>query len=170
MGVLERAKSRSAEMEISLSDADLKRLCRSESNEDRLVGLLLVRRQIDEAGPRDGLVASVERLTGDPDVDCMWQAMLAAAGLVAHAPAAVWRIIIEQGRSDDRRVRAAVATALLEPLLKQHYAEYFPLLRERIEQGDDNLRDTLRRCWMFGGAKRHSREVNRLIGSEDSAE
>ena len=100
-------------------------------------------------------------------------ALLATAMLRRHPGAtilhdlicsrAVPEVIVEHGSGSDTRMRSAVATVLLEPLLEDHYDRYFRRLATQVREGNRNLTDTLRRCWMFGGAKTHSREVDRLI-------
>ncbi len=161
----ERACSRSAAAKLPVPESRLKRLCRSRAAEDRLVGLLIIRRQIEHYGIRDGYLPLARSLVADADSDCRWQALMVVGDFAERHASAVWPVVLEHGASDDEDMRSGVATVLLEPILKHHYEEYFPVLKAAIEAGDDHLTDTLRRCWLFGGAKRHSREVDRLLQS-----
>ncbi len=161
----ERAWSRSAAADLPVPESRLKRLCRSRAAEDRLVGLLIVRRQIERYGIRDGYLPLARSLVADADSHCRWQALMVVGHFAERHASAVWPVVLEHGASEDEDMRSGVATVLLEPILKHHYEEYFPVLKAAVEAGDAHLTDTLRRCWLFGGAKRHSREVDRLLQS-----
>jgi len=82
-----------------------------------------------------------------------WAAAIDAGDLLYTRPRAVWKLILEHGssRSEDRRT--AVATCMLEHLLEEYFAEYFPLLEKEIRAGNRLLGDTFTRCWKFGQSK-----------------
>jgi hypothetical protein len=148
-----------------VAESRLRRLCGSRTAEDRLAALLIIRRQIEQRGIRDGYLPLARSLVADPDNHCRWQALMVVGHFAERHASAVWPVVLEHGASEDEDMRSAVATMLLEPILKHHYDEYFPVLKAAVEAGNTHLTDTLRRCWLFGGAKRHSREVDRLLGS-----
>ena len=143
----------------------LARLCRSGLAEERLAGLLVMHRQALKGVTSGEYLPLARKLVQDPDDHCRWQALLVIAEFAEEAPEAVWEIVLKQGSAANAEQRSAVATALLERLLEHHYDAYIDRMKSEIEQGNRNLTDTLRRCWMFGGAKRHSREVDRLLRS-----
>jgi hypothetical protein len=161
----ERAWNRSAASSLPVAGSRLSRLVRSADAEDRLAALLIVRRQIDRNGVRDQYLPLARSLVADPDDPCRWQALMVVGQFAERRASAVWPVVLEHGASASADTRSAVATTLLEPILEHHYEKYFPVLKAAVEGGDARLTDTLRRCWMFGGAKRHSREVDRLLGS-----
>ncbi len=124
-----------------------------------------MRRQITQDGPRDLYLTCAAQLIADRNESCRWQALAVVAECAGDRLEAVWELLLRHGSSDDASMRAALATGLLERLLERHYDTYFPLLREQLERRNTRLADTLRRCWLFGGAKRLSREVDRLLRS-----
>ena len=162
---LERARARSAAERPPVTAERIAKLCRSGSADDRLLALVLVQKQMQLDGPREEHLRVARRLVGDASDSCRWQALFVIGRFVGKTPEAVWEIVTELGSGKDAKMRSAVATALLEPLLDHHYDKYFRRLEARIRRGDPNLTDTLQKCWMFGGAKRHSREVDKLLRS-----
>ncbi len=166
----ERAWSRSAAASLPVAESRLKRLCGSRIAEDRLAALLIVRRQIEQYGIRDRYLPLARSLVADPDSQCRWQALMVVGLFAERHASAVWPVVLELGASEDQDMRSAVATMVLEPILKHHYEQYFPVLQAAVEAGDAHLTDTLRRCWLFGGLKQHSREVDRLLGSVSPAQ
>lgn len=165
-----RLRARAATEPLPVGDGRVRAMCRSNEADRRLLGLLLIARQIAEDGPRESYLDCATALVTDSDDSCRWQALELVGSFAGDRPQAVWEVLRHHGSSADPALRAAVATGLLEHLLEHHYDAYFPLLREEVERGNARLADTLLRCWLFGGAKRHSREVDRLLRSTASGE
>lgn len=120
----------------------------------------------DAAGRGDRPDAALKRARGlisHADNDVRWQALIALGEWIRSRPDVVWEVVLEHGQSEDEDMRAVVATILLEHPLEHHFADYFPLLRERIEGGAPLLAHTLGTCWPFGEAEPHWNEVRSLL-------
>lgn len=88
----------------------------------------------------------------DEGQDPRWQAVIAVGEHIETDPEAVWSFIRRWGGHPQEDLRTAIATCLLEHLLEQHFAAYFP----RVEQAalaDALFGDTFRRCSQFGQAE-----------------
>jgi hypothetical protein len=141
--------SRIARSRRTLSLSALDSLSRSASADRRLEALVRIREQTAEGGVRRGYLAIARRLIGDADDDCRWQALIVAGEFIPSEPEAVWQLVRRYGSSDDRDMRAAVATILLEHLLERRRARYRRLVEAEIRKGNRQLEDTFARCWTF---------------------
>jgi len=93
-------------------------------------------------------------LPGEPVAngqDPRWQAIIRIGEFIASEPEEVWGFIRRWGRHPQEDLRDAVATCLLEHLLEQHFAAYFPRVEEQA-LADPVFADTFGRCWQFGQA------------------
>ena len=93
-------------------------------------------------------------LPGMPSVegpDPRWQAIIRVGEFTESDPEAVWGFICHWGRHEQKDLRDAVATCLLEHLLEHYFKAYF----DRVEQfatSEPLFADTFRRCWQLGQA------------------
>ena len=141
---------------------DLVRLATSAVPADRLRSLGLMQERIGNGDDPSVYLDLARTLIGDSDNDCRWQAAIVVGESIETEPEKVWEVVCEYGTSTDEDMRVAVATVLLEHLLEHHFDTYFPKLRQRIEDGAPLLADTLSRCWLFGDAIPHEREIEAL--------
>jgi hypothetical protein len=98
----------------------LARLCASPLARDRLIALLLMRRQINRFGPLTQYVEALGALTRDPEADCRWLAMQVLADLVEWYPERVWQVIRDCCEGDDEDMRSVAMGLLLTRLLLRH--------------------------------------------------
>lgn len=107
----------------------------------------------------------------DEGIDPRWRAVISVGEFIESDPAAVWAFIQRWGGNPQEDLRDAIATCLLEHLLEQHFASYFPGV-EQLAVADALFADTFRRCWQLGqanepgNAERYTALVDRL--SEDN--
>jgi hypothetical protein len=97
----------------------------------------------------DAVLRGTPAPEGQPDA--RWQAIIAVGEYVASDPEPVWSFVSRWGRHEQPDLRTAMATVLLEHLLKNHFALIFPRV-EKLAAQDDRFADTFRRCWKFGQA------------------
>jgi hypothetical protein len=64
-------------------------------------------------------------------------------------PEAVWEFILSWGGHPQEDLRDAIATCLLEHLLQDHFATYFPRVERQVKAGR-MFGDMFDRCWKFG--------------------
>ena len=106
-------------------------------------------------------------LPGEPapegEEDPRWQAIIEVAEYIPTEPQAVWRFIEKWGAHPQEDLRMAVACCLLEHLLEQHFAEFFPRTR-KLALSNPLFADTFVRCWKFGQSEwaGNAREFNGL--------
>jgi hypothetical protein len=91
-------------------------------------------------------------LPGEPveqGLDPRWQAIIALEEFIPSEPDAVWEFIRTWGVHQEKDLRVAVATCLLEHLLEHHFAVYFPRVEE-LAFAEPLFADTFLMCWKFG--------------------
>src|SRR5258708_33406903 len=94
-------------------------------------------------------------LPGEPveeGQDPRWQAIIAVGEHIESEPEAVWSFIHRWGGHPQEDLRAAIATCLLERLLEDHFAAYFPQVQQAA-LADPLFGATVQSCWQFGRAK-----------------
>src|SRR5215208_4887709 len=114
----------------------------------------------------DALLPGVPAEGGE---DPRWQAIIRVGEYVGSEPEAVWSFARRWGSHPQEDLRDAVATCLLEHLLEQHFAAYFPRV-ERLALADPLFGDTFRRCWQLGQALEPGNAVRYVQLSERLAE
>lgn len=127
--------------------SDVSKLLESPESDDRLRGLVSMRRSIQEQGIREEFFGLAEPLIQDPNNNCRWQALILVGEFIESEPDRVWAVIEKHAQSQDEDMRTAVATVLLEHLLEQH-AQYDGLVADRTRQSP-LFADTLSRCAHF---------------------
>jgi hypothetical protein len=85
-------------------------------------------------------------------IDPRWQAIIRVEDFIRDEPEAVWAFILRWGCHADEDLRTAIATCLLEDLLKYHFADFFPKVSAAVEE-NSLFADTFRRCWKLGQAE-----------------
>jgi hypothetical protein len=138
-------------MPIKLSQ--LQRLCASRLDSDRLLGLMLIRRQIQRAGRRLVYFRMAVPLIDDAHNDCRWQALIAAGEFIVPHRQLVWNLVRKYGGSRDDDMRTGVAKVLLEHLLEFHYRWCIRRVRLEIGRQGKRFENTLSRCSRYGQAK-----------------
>jgi len=143
-GIFERAKMHSLPSRLQ----DLNRLTVSDSDEDRLLALLLVRRNLDEIGHDEEYFDFARPMISDSNNNCRWQAMIVLGAFIDSMADQVWEVVLEYGNSPDEDMRTAVATVLLEHLLDNEAGGY-ETKAEKLAATDHLFADTLNKCWTF---------------------
>src|SRR5947209_14654573 len=92
----------------------LAKLAASSKAAERLESLQIMRRQIEAGRQSRGYLELARRLVKDTDNNCRWQALVVVGQYIRADPEAVWRVICEDGVSQDEDMRVGVATVLLE--------------------------------------------------------
>ena len=108
----------------------LRTMCRTESAKKRLLGLMLMRVQIEHNGLIQGYLSLAQTLVEDSDNDCRWQALIVIGEFIESHPAEVWKVVGKYAVSEDEDMRVGVAKVLLEHLLEHHDKRY----RKRVEK------------------------------------
>ena len=100
----------------------------------------------------------------DGQSDPRWQAIMRIEDHVEQHPEEVWRFTRKWGVHANADLRTAVATCLLEDLLKYHFLRIFPLVSEASRQSP-RFADTLSRCWALGEARKpeHLKRLRALV-------
>jgi len=100
----------------------------------------------------------------DGEVDPRWQAIIHIGYFVETQPEEVWTFVQRWGKHPNPDLQAAIATCLLEDLLEYHFDLIFPRV-EREVRASKRFRDTLKRCWKLGQAKKphNAAKIDRLL-------
>ena len=94
---------------------EIRNLLKSTDPEDRLRGLLLLRRHIDERDLKDEFFQLAKPMIEDENNNCRWQALIVIGEFIQSKPDEVWRVVREYAESEDDDMRLGVAKVLLEP-------------------------------------------------------
>ena len=121
-------------------------LADSKRSADRLYGLCLARRRIEEGESPDRYLEMASGLVEDPDNNCRWQAAIIVGESIESDPGAVWNVVERFGDSVDEDMRAAIATILLEHLLEHDFDTYLNKLKFEVDKGRHRFLDTLELC------------------------
>jgi len=108
--------------------SELQLMCRSSQADDRLLALVLMRRECDAGTIDPQFLKLATDLLPDPDNDIRWQAAVVIGEFIDSEPDRVWDVIVAHADSADVDLRTAVATVLLEHLLNRHGARFRPLV------------------------------------------
>jgi hypothetical protein len=99
----------------------------------------------------------------DGRTDPRWQAIIQVSEFIPEDPRGVWVFAKKWGRSDDKDLRAAVATCLVEPLLKAHFDAFFPDVAQ-LARMDRRFAACVKICWLGGGVDpEDARQFNQLL-------
>ncbi len=88
----------------------------------------------------------------DGEVDPRWQAIIHVGYFIQTNPDEVWQFIARWGAHDDKDLRTAIATCLLEHLLGERFEEYFPKV-QAAARDSALFADMFTRCWKLGEAE-----------------
>lgn len=146
---LNRVWSKVYSHSVIIDLSDIRNLLGSEEPEDRLCGLVWLRRWIQERSVHTEFFDLAEPLIEDSNNNCRWQALILIGEFIESLPDRVWPVVEKYAQSDDEDMRAAVATVLLEHLLERH-PQYEGLVADRARQSP-LFADTLGRCAHFRG-------------------
>jgi hypothetical protein len=133
--------------------SELRRLCASRSASERLLGLMLIRRQIDRAGRRLFYFHLAVPLIEDPNNYCRWQALIIAGEFILLHRQLIWKLVRKYGASRDEDMRSGVAVILLEELLQFHYDWSIRRVKREIIRQGKRFEHTLSLCARFGQAR-----------------
>jgi len=159
---LEKAWRKAESYPFGISQEEICQLVESKDSRDRLLSLVLMRRQIERGDPAAVYLPLARQMVSDPENNCRWQAAIVVGMSVESASDEVWEVVREHGNSKDEDMRSAMATLLLEHLLEFDFERYFSLLRGEVSADRLQLLDTLSRCAFFGD-KMRERKVRNYI-------
>lgn len=108
-----------------MSPADLARISASFLSDERLLALVIMRRQTDYYGPMSEYIDSAKAAIDDFDPDCRFMAALVLAELIPWYPEMIWSIIRRMSESADE-VSRTLGNFLLNHLLRLHGQIYQP--------------------------------------------
>ena len=145
---LESAWQKAKAYPKKVSFAEITRLCGSSDGRDRLLGLLLMRREIGRGAPTAKYFPIAKHMITDSNNKCRWQALIVIGECIESCPDEVWKIVQEYGDAKDDDLRTAIGVVLLEHLLEFNFDKFFPLVREEVSQGKIRFLDTLQRCFL----------------------
>jgi hypothetical protein len=131
---------------------EIARRCSDKAAQERLVGLLLLRRKLERLGRRRDYFVLARSMIDDPDNDCRWQAMVVVGEFCGSRPDLVWPVIRAYGGSRDEDMRMCVAVVLLEHVLEHHCAADRDRVRREARRQGRRFQETVRMCWGVGQA------------------
>ena len=104
---------------------------------------------------QEALAVAEQLLPGRPapdgTEDARWQAIIEVAMFAQREPEVIWPFVLKWGSHEEKDVRAAIATCLLEDLLQYHFDLIFPLV-ESAAKSNELFAKTTAICWKFGEA------------------
>ena len=101
--------------------------------------------------------------------DPRWQAIIRVSEFIPDDPLGVWAFAKKWGRSDDKDLRAAVATCLVEHLLEAHFDAFFPEVAQ-LARMDHRFAACVEICWLGGDVDpEDARQFNQLLEDLRSA-
>ena len=104
---------------------------------------------------QEALAVAEQLLPGRPapdgTEDARWQAIIEVAMFAEREPEVIWPFVLKWGSQEEKDVRAAIATCLLEDLLQYHFDLIFPLV-ESAAKSNELFGKTTAICWKFGEA------------------
>jgi len=148
---LDRAWDRARGFATSVPRELIEDLCSSRDSRQRLLGIVLMRREIERGvEPREYLKLAAT-LAGESENNCRWQSLIVVGESIASAPDEVWRVVRDYGDSGDEDMRTAIAKVLLEHLIAADFDTFFSGVRELVSEGRYGFLDTLDRCSSLQG-------------------
>ena len=140
-----------AQLEITkFSSKELINFLNSTEANQRLYGLVLIRKQIKDGDFSNSYLELAIKRIEDSDNNCRWQSIIIVGEFIEKMPEKVWDVILKYGNSQDEDMRNAIATILLEHLFEFDFNQYFAKLKNEIRNGNVQLIDTLKGCSTFG--------------------
>jgi hypothetical protein len=125
-------------------------LSNSKDGRDRLLSLVLMRKQIESGDDAWEYFPLAGTMIEDGNNQCRWQSLIVIGESIETHPDAVWEIVNKYGDSQDEDMRTAIANVLLEHLLQFDFDRYFTLVRNEVARGKLRLLRTLDMCSFFG--------------------
>lgn len=159
---LDKAWQKAESYAAPVSEAEIRRLSESKDGRDRLLSLVLMRKQIERGQPASAYLPLARSMVSDSENHCRWQAAIVVGMSIESAPDEVWQVVRQQGDSKNEDMRSAMATILLEHLLEFDFDKYFSLVRAEVANGRSRLLDTLDRCSFFNNNARENKVRNYL--------
>lgn len=147
---------------MRLTIPGLKQKLQSPKAKDRLVALHAMRRQIVAGRPRT-YIDLAKALLLDRSENCRWQAAIVVGTFIEHHSERVWAVTEAYVRQGRPMAQDPVATVLVEHLLETDFPKYFTRLRRLASQNPAIVKDLLARCWAFGDAEKHWKEVESFL-------
>lgn len=138
----------------------------STNKDERLRGLLHIRHLIDNDRETNDLFDFAVRHIEDKDSDCRWQATIIIGEFLNTRQEEIWNIIITYGSSDNRDIRTAIATVLLEHFFEENsnlFDTKFETIRQEISKGNKNLLYTLSMCRFDLPDNSQIEQINKLL-------
>jgi hypothetical protein len=167
----DRLKRLISQVDVSLSDDDIKQWLHSKECDKKLLALLTIRKRVEnDFIPAPLYFDIAKQFLTDDDNDCKWQSFIIVGYFMETKPEECWEIITKLGDSNNEDTRAAVATVLLE-----HYFEKNPQLFDTrfreytqvIKLGHKNLLETLSVCRSDWGGENNHIEVDRFLENQN---
>ncbi len=98
----------------------------------------------------------------DGQTDPRWQAIIGVSEFIPEDPRGVWAFAKKWGRAEDKDLRGAVATCLVEHLLKAHFDAFFPEVAQ-LARLDRRFAACVKICWLGAGVDpEDARQFNEL--------
>jgi hypothetical protein len=161
---LHEARQKAESYRANVSPQEIRQLSQSKDPRERLLSLVLMRRQIDKGDPPSVYLPLAQEMVREPDGNCRWQAAIVVGESLETDADAVWQVVREHGDAEDADLRMAIATILLEHLFESDFDRYFSLLQDEVAKGRLRFLDTLRSCWLFGpAAQDHKKRIDNYL-------
>ena len=137
-------------------------LLSSSRSSKRLFALQIIRNQINYSQPLKSYFTLSRKNIEDSNNNCRWQSLIIIGEYINRFPDEILNIIIKYGSSEDKDMRTAIATILLEHLLEKDFKKYFSLYKN-ISKNNFFLLDTLSKCWVNGVDSREQKKINQYL-------
>ena len=98
------------------------------------------------------------RAAAEGEADPRWQAVIAVAEFIPTDPDAVWSFILRWGVSADADLRMAIATCLLEHLLREHFDAFYDRVATAAG-ADSRFAEVVSGCWVFSAGEEPERST-----------
>jgi hypothetical protein len=148
----------------NVSLADITQLCHSDDGRDRLLGLVLMRREIGRGDSASEYFEIAEGMVTDSHNTCRWQSIIVIGESIDDDPDRVWEVARRYGDSKDEDMRLAIAKVLLEHLLEADFDKYLANVKAEVSAGRLSFLDTLGRCGTFGdNSLEQSKKIDNYI-------
>jgi hypothetical protein len=143
---------------------ELKDLINSSKSRNRLFGLQIIRKQLQNSNAIKSYFSMTKKTIEDSNNNCRWQSLIIIGEFLDKYPNDIFNLIVKYGSSKDEDMRTAVATILLEHLLEKDFKKYFSLYKN-ISKDNSYLLDTLSKCWVNKSNSRKQKEINSYLKS-----
>jgi hypothetical protein len=136
---------------------------KSNKSDDRLLALLLIRKQANNK-PLKAYYSLSKKHIEDSDNNCRWQSLIIIGEYINKYQDDIFNIIIKYGSSEDQDMRMAIATVLLEHLFEKDFKKYFSLYKN-ISKDNHLLLDTLSSCWVNKNDSKELKSIKKYLDS-----